>query len=55
MTVTTRPVSRPTTPYPWVPAATGWIVGVIATLSLLASVSPLIRSLVRIPAEFVNN
>ncbi len=55
MTVTTRPVSRPTTPYPWVPAATGWIVGVIATLSLVASVSPLIRSLVRIPAEFVNN
>ena len=55
MTVTTRPLSRPTTPYPWVPAATGWIVGVIATLSLIASVSPLIRSLIRIPAEFVNN
>ena len=55
MTVTTRPVSRPATPYPWVPAATGWIVGVIATLSLVASVSPFVRSLVRIPAEFVNN
>ncbi len=55
MTVTTRPVSRPTTPYPWVPAATGWILGVIATLSLIASVSPFVRSLVRIPAEFVNN
>ena len=55
MTVTTRPLSRPTTPYPWVPAATGWIVGVIATLSLIASVSPFVRSLIRIPAEFVNN
>ena len=55
MTVTTRPVSRPATPYPWVPAATGWIVGVIATLSLVASVSPFVRFLVRIPAEFVNN
>lgn len=39
----------------WVPAAAGWTVGVIATLSLLASVSPLIRWVIRIPREFVND
>ena len=55
MTVTARPVSRPSTRYPWVPAATGWIVGVIATLSLIASVSPLVRTVIRIPREFVND
>ncbi len=37
------------------PAAAGWIVGIIATLSLLASVSPLFRSLIRVPREFVND
>ncbi len=39
----------------WVPAAAGWTVGVIATLSLIASVSPLIRWIIRIPREFVND
>jgi lysyl-tRNA synthetase class 2 len=39
----------------WVPAAAGWTVGIIATLSLLASVSPLIRWVIRIPREFVND
>ncbi|BBY29881.1 bifunctional lysylphosphatidylglycerol synthetase/lysine--tRNA ligase LysX [Mycolicibacterium sediminis] len=39
----------------WVPAAAGWTVGVIATLSLLASVSPLIRWTIRIPRVFVND
>jgi lysyl-tRNA synthetase class 2 len=39
----------------WVPAAAGWTVGVIATLSLIASVSPLIRWAIRIPREFVND
>ena len=39
----------------WVPAAAGWIVGVIATLSLLASVSPLIRWLIKVPREFIND
>lgn len=39
----------------WVPAAAGWTVGIIATLSLIASVSPLIRWIVRIPREFVND
>ncbi|RWA17597.1 lysyl-tRNA synthetase [Mycolicibacterium elephantis DSM 44368] len=36
------------------PAAAGWTVGVIATLSLIASVSPSFRSLIRVPREFVN-
>jgi len=39
----------------WVPVAAGWAVGVIATLSLVASVSPLIRLIIKIPREFVND
>jgi lysyl-tRNA synthetase class 2 len=39
----------------WVPVAAGWAVGVIATLSLIASVSPLIRLIIKIPREFVND
>jgi lysyl-tRNA synthetase class 2 len=38
-----------------VPAASGWIVGVIATLSLIASVSPVIRWVIRQPREFIND
>src|SRR3954454_6788488 len=38
----------------WVPAAAGWTVGVIATLSLIASVSPFVRSVIKVPREFVN-
>lgn len=41
--------------YHWVPAAAGWTVGVIATLSLLASVSPLIRWIIKVPREFIND
>ncbi|MFZ1177167.1 MAG: bifunctional lysylphosphatidylglycerol synthetase/lysine--tRNA ligase LysX [Mycobacterium sp.] len=41
--------------YRWVPAVAGWTVGVIATLSLLASVSPLIRWLIKVPREFIND
>ena len=37
------------------PAAAGWTVGVIATLSLIASVSPVIRWLIRVPREFIND
>lgn len=37
------------------PAAAGWVVGIIATLSLLASVSPLIRWVIRAPREFVDD
>src|ERR1700761_1081308 len=41
--------------YSWVPAAAGWTVGIIATLSLIASVSPGIRWMIREPREFVND
>lgn len=37
------------------PAATGWTVGIIATLSLIASVSPVIRWVIRMPREFIND
>src|SRR6201998_4491894 len=50
-TTTTRPSSR----LSWVPATAGWVVGIIATLSLVASVSPLVRWLIRVPREFVDN
>ncbi|MGH3632788.1 MAG: bifunctional lysylphosphatidylglycerol synthetase/lysine--tRNA ligase LysX, partial [Mycobacterium sp.] len=36
------------------PAAAGWTIGVIATLSLLASVSPLVRWVIKVPREFIN-
>ncbi|MGY4869088.1 bifunctional lysylphosphatidylglycerol synthetase/lysine--tRNA ligase LysX [Mycolicibacterium elephantis] len=55
MTVASPTTSaRSTSRYRWVPAAAGWTVGVIATLSLIASVSPSFRSLIRVPREFVN-
>jgi lysyl-tRNA synthetase, class II len=38
-----------------VPAAAGWTVGLIATLSLIASVSPVIRWVIRVPREFIND
>ena len=37
------------------PAAAGWTVGVIATLSLIASVSPVIRWVIKVPREFIND
>ncbi|MGV0645033.1 bifunctional lysylphosphatidylglycerol synthetase/lysine--tRNA ligase LysX [Mycolicibacterium sp. XJ2546] len=54
MTVATTTAARPSSRYRWVPAAAGWTVGVIATLSLIASISPAVRSLIRVPREFVN-
>ena len=39
----------------WVPAAAGWILGVIATAALLSSVSPLIRDLTSAPRDFIDN
>jgi lysyl-tRNA synthetase class 2 len=51
----TLTTSRPTSRYHWVPAAAGWTVGVIATLSLVASVSPLVRWVIKIPREFIND
>ena len=47
--------ARRTSAFRWVPAAAGWTVGIIATLSLLASVSPLFRWLIKVPREFVND
>ncbi len=41
--------------YHWVPAAAGWTVGVIATLSLVASVSRAVRWLIWVPREFIND
>ena len=55
MTLTTAAKVRPTSSFRWVPATAGWVVGIIATLSLLASISPLVRSTIRIPREFVND
>src|SRR5882757_606006 len=51
----TATLSRPASRYSWVPAAAGWTVGIIATLSLIASVSPGVRFVIRIPREFVND
>src|ERR1044072_7675629 len=45
--------ARRSSAFRWVPAAAGWTVGVIATLSLFASVSPFFRSLIKVPREFV--
>jgi lysyl-tRNA synthetase class 2 len=55
MTLTSPPRVRPTSNFSWVPAAAGWTVGIIATLSLIASVSPLVRVIIKIPREFVND
>jgi len=51
----TATLTRPTSRYSWVPAAAGWTVGIIATLSLVASVSPGIRWIIKEPREFVND
>lgn len=45
---------QPASRFSWVPAAAGWTVGVIATLSLIASVSQTVRWLIQVPREFVN-
>ncbi len=55
MTLTSPPRARPKSKYSWVPAAAGWTVGIIATLSLVASVSPGLRWLIKDPREFVND
>ena len=39
----------------WVPAAAGWILGVIAGAALLSSVSTTIRHLTRVPRQFIDN
>src|ERR1700710_1825585 len=54
MTLTT-PKQHRTSTFRWVPAAAGWLVGIIATLSLIASISPLVRFVIRVPREWVND
>ncbi|MDX1891611.1 bifunctional lysylphosphatidylglycerol synthetase/lysine--tRNA ligase LysX [Mycolicibacterium sp. 050158] len=54
MTLTT-PKQQRTSPLRWVPAGAGWSVGVIATLSLAASISPLVRWIIKVPREWVND
>ncbi|MDT5149589.1 MAG: lysyl-tRNA synthetase, class [Mycobacterium sp.] len=54
MTVT-MPKQQRASSFRWVPAAAGWIVGVIATLSLIASISSLVRFVIRVPREWVND
>ena len=53
MTLTT-PKQQRASSFRWVPAASGWIVGIIATLSLIASISPLARLAISVPREWVN-
>ncbi|MDT5071524.1 MAG: lysyl-tRNA synthetase, class [Mycobacterium sp.] len=53
MTLTTPKQHRRST-FRWVPAAAGWLVGIIATLSLVASISPLVRWVIKVPREWVN-
>ncbi len=56
MTVTTtRSRSRQRTRLHWVPAAAGWILGVIASAALLSSVSTTIRHLTRVPRQFIDH
>lgn len=55
LTAASRPHQHQRSTFRWVPAAAGWTVGIIATLSLLASVSPLIRWVIKVPREFVND
>ncbi|OBH20957.1 bifunctional lysylphosphatidylglycerol synthetase/lysine--tRNA ligase LysX [Mycolicibacter sinensis] len=45
---------RSSSRFHWVPAAAAWAVGTAATLSLVASMSPVIRWVIRVPREFVD-
>ncbi|ORB01283.1 lysine--tRNA ligase [Mycolicibacter minnesotensis] len=49
-----RSRGRATTWFHWVPATAAWAVGIAATLSLLASMSPVIRWAIRVPREFID-
>src|SRR4029077_17419353 len=55
MSVASPVRARTTSRHAWVPVTAAWTVGTIATLSLIASVSPQVRWLIRAPREFVNN
>ncbi|MEB3050593.1 bifunctional lysylphosphatidylglycerol synthetase/lysine--tRNA ligase LysX [Mycolicibacter sp. MYC123] len=49
-----RSRSRSTSRLHWVPAAAAWAVGIAATLTLLGSMSPVIRWIIRVPREFID-
>ncbi|RAV02094.1 bifunctional lysylphosphatidylglycerol synthetase/lysine--tRNA ligase LysX [Mycolicibacter senuensis] len=49
-----RSRSQSTSRLRWVPAAAAWAVGIAATLSLLSSMSPVIRWAIRVPREFID-
>ncbi|CAJ1502489.1 bifunctional lysylphosphatidylglycerol synthetase/lysine--tRNA ligase LysX [[Mycobacterium] burgundiense] len=55
MSLAAGPITRGSSRHRWVPAAAGWTIGIIATLSLIASVSHPVRWLIRAPREFVND
>ncbi len=56
MTATTAPTTgRARSPFHWVPAAVGWLLGVIAGASLLSSISATMRHLTRVPREFIDH
>src|SRR5574340_955232 len=50
-----RSERRSTSRYHWVPAVAGWAVGIAATLTLLASLSPIIRWIITVPREFTDS
>ncbi|MEO8815456.1 MAG: bifunctional lysylphosphatidylglycerol synthetase/lysine--tRNA ligase LysX [Mycobacterium sp.] len=49
-----RSRSRPTSRFHWVPAAAAWAVGIAATLTLLGSLSPLVRWAIKVPRQFID-
>ncbi|MEB3024033.1 bifunctional lysylphosphatidylglycerol synthetase/lysine--tRNA ligase LysX [[Mycobacterium] crassicus] len=49
-----RSRSRSNSRFNWVPAAAAWAVGTAATLTLLGSLSPVIRWVIRVPREFID-
>ena len=51
---TARAKNRPVSRYHRVPAAASWAVGIAAALSLLSSLSPVIRWIIKVPREFVD-
>ncbi|HPX38568.1 MAG TPA: bifunctional lysylphosphatidylglycerol synthetase/lysine--tRNA ligase LysX [Mycobacterium sp.] len=56
MTATTSSArSRTRSRLHWVPAGAGWVIGLIATASLLSSVSTTIRHLTRAPRQFIDH
>lgn len=51
-----RPAAFPprSSTWRWVPPFLGWLVGILAILNILSSISPVLRGLTRMPREFVD-